>query len=43
MATVLIEWKIKGYVYLIKAGRLTLETDVPEEYREIVAQRLIAE
>lgn len=42
MATVLIEWKIKGYVYLVKAGRLEIEA-IPAEYQEIVAQRLIAE
>jgi len=37
----LIEWKIKAYVYLVKAGRLTLEEDVPEEYRVVVAERLL--
>lgn len=39
---VLIEWKIKGYVYLVKAGRLEIET-IPEEYRTVVAENLIAE
>ena len=39
---VLIEWKIKGYAYLVKAGRMELETDVPEEYREEVARRLVS-
>lgn len=41
MAVVLIEWKIKGYVYLVKAGRLEIEA-IPAEYQEVVAQRLIA-
>ncbi|CVK18449.1 CD1375 family protein [Sporomusa sphaeroides] len=39
----LISWKITAYTYLVKAGRMALETDVPEEYREAVAERLIAE
>lgn len=39
----LISWKITAYVYLVKAGRMQLETDVPEEYREAVAVKLIAE
>ncbi len=39
----LISWKITAYVYLIKADRIQLEVDVPEEYREEVAKRLIAE
>lgn len=42
MAIVLIEWKIKGYVYLVKAERLEIEA-IPVEYQEVVAQRLIAE
>ncbi len=42
MAT-LIEYKIMAYAYLVKAGRKSLEVDVPEEYREAVAQRLIVE
>jgi hypothetical protein len=42
LAIVLIEWKIKGYVYLVKAGRLEIEA-LPEEYRASVAERLIAE
>lgn len=42
MAT-LIEYKIMAYAYLVKAGRKSLESDVPEEYREEVAKRLIAE
>ena len=29
---VLIEWKIKGYVYLVKAGRLEIEA-IPAEYQ----------
>lgn len=43
MAVTLIEWKIKGYVYLVKAGRMEIEKDVPTEYQEEVAKRLIAE
>lgn len=43
MAVTLIEYKIKAYTYLVKAERMVLETDVPEEYREEVAKRLIAE
>jgi hypothetical protein len=39
----LISWKIIAYTYLVKAGRMSLETDVPEEYREEVAKRLISE
>jgi len=39
----LISWKITAYAYLVKAGRIQLETDVPEEYREAVAQKLIEE
>lgn len=39
----LVSWKITAYVYLVKAGRITLETDVPEEYRAAVAEKLIAE
>ena len=39
----LISWKITAYAYLVKAGRLNLEFDVPEEYREEVAARLIVE
>lgn len=39
----LISWKITAYVYLVKAGRMVLETDVPEEYREAVATKLVAE
>ncbi|CUH95863.1 hypothetical protein P22_1949 [Propionispora sp. 2/2-37] len=42
MAT-LIDYKIMAYAYLVKAGRKVLEADVPEEYREEVAKRLIAE
>lgn len=42
MAT-LIDYKITAYVYLVKADRMVLETDVPEEYREAVAEKLIAE
>lgn len=43
MAAVLIEWKVKGYVYLVKAGRMEIEKDVPEEYRDEVAKRLLEE
>lgn len=39
----LISWKITAYAYLVKAGCMVLETDVPEEYREEVAKKLIAE
>ena len=39
----LVSWKITAYTYLVKAERMTLETDVPEEYRQAVAERLIAE
>lgn len=39
----LISWKITAYAYLVKAGRMTLEIDVPEEYREAVAGKLVAE
>ncbi|SFM21522.1 CD1375 family protein [Pelosinus propionicus] len=39
---VLIEWKVKGYVYLVKAGRLKIE-EIPAEYQTVVAERLIAE
>lgn len=39
----LISWKITAYVYLVKAGRMQLEVDVPEEYRAAVAERLIEE
>jgi hypothetical protein len=42
MAVILIEWKIKGYVYLVKAGRLEIET-IPVEYQEEIAKRLIAD
>ncbi|MDF2636113.1 MAG: hypothetical protein K0R78_2987 [Pelosinus sp.] len=41
MAVMLIEWKIKGYVYLVKASRLEIEA-IPAEYQEVVAERLIA-
>lgn len=43
MAIVLTEWKIKGYVYLVKSGRMEIEKDVPAEYRAEVAKRLIEE
>jgi hypothetical protein len=39
----LITWKITAYAYLVKASRIQLETDVPEEYREEVAKRLVAD
>jgi hypothetical protein len=39
----IIEWKVKAYVYLVKANRMEIEKDVPSEYREEVAKRLIAE
>lgn len=39
----LISWKIAAYTYLVKAGNMMFESDVPEEYREKVAKRLIAE
>ena len=39
----LISWKITAYVYLIKADRIQLEVDVPEEYRGAVAEKLVAE
>lgn len=39
----LITWKITAYAYLVKAGRMALETDVPEEYRAAVAEKLVAE
>lgn len=42
LAVVLIEWKIKGYVYLVKAERLEIEA-IPAEYQTVVAERLIAE
>jgi len=42
MAVIFIEWKIKGYVYLVKAGRLEIEA-IPTEYQEVVAKRLIVE
>lgn len=38
----LISWKVTAYVYLVKAGRMVLETDVPEKYRAAVAEKLVA-
>ena len=39
----LISWKITAYAYLVKAGRMSLETDVPEDYRAAVATKLVEE
>jgi len=38
---VLLEYKVNAYAYLVKAGRYTLNKDVPEEYRDVVAKWLI--
>ena len=40
---VLLEYKVNAYAYLVKAGRYTLDKDVPEDYRDVVAERLIKE
>lgn len=38
---VLLEHLVKAYVYLVKAGRRTIE-EIPEEYRDTVAERIIS-
>ena len=38
----LYNYRIKAYVYLVKVGRLEIES-IPEEYRIPVAERLVSE